>query len=264
MFAANPRKTERVPADPTLETPAEPRVDEWVEIDDVVPGHEPFAGTATVEDEVSDGDGGGTGRAWRRVLLAAGVVLGLLVGYYLVTLWQVWSTGRSDQARSVDAIVVLGAAQYDGRPSPQLAARLDHVVELWPEGLAPIVVVTGGNQPGDRFTEAESSAAYLLERDIPAPAILMENDGSTTHGSLEGVAALLGERGLDRILIVTDPYHALRSRMIAEELGLTAYVSPTGSTVVTGGESVRRHLQEAAGISVGRLIGFDRLTDLTG
>ncbi len=265
VFQTDPRKTERVPADPTLETPVEPRVDEFVEIDDVVPGDEPLAGTATVEDEVSDGEGGGrTGRAWRRVLLAAGVVLGLLVGYYLVTLWQVWSTGRSDQARSVDAIVVLGAAQYDGRPSPQLAARLDHVVELWPEGLAPIVVVTGGNQPGDRFTEAESSAVYLVERNVPESAILMENEGSTTYGSMEGVAALLDERGLDRVLIVTDPYHALRSRMIADELGLDAYVSPTGSTVVTGGESVRRHLQEAAGISVGRLIGFDRLTDLTG
>ena len=83
------------------------------------------------------------------------------LAYGLFSYWQVWSTGRSDEARPVDAIVVMGAAQYDGRPSPQLAARLDHALELWPEGLAPMVVVTGGNQPGDRFTEADASAAYL-------------------------------------------------------------------------------------------------------
>ena len=71
----------------------------------------------------------------------------------------------------------MGAAQYDGEPSPQLAARLDHVVELWPQGLAPLVVVTGGNRPGDRFTEAEASAAYLIERGVPADAIVLEDAG---------------------------------------------------------------------------------------
>ena len=94
-------------------------------------------------------------------------VVVVVVGYFSVSYYQVWSTGRSDQARAVDAIVVMGAAQYDGEPSPQLAARLDHVAELWPRGLAPLVVVTGGNRPGDRFTEAEASAAYLVERGVP-------------------------------------------------------------------------------------------------
>lgn len=191
----------------------------------------------------------------RAVLLLAVVVL----GYYLVTLYQVWSTGRSDQARPVDAIVVLGAAQYDGRPSPQLAARLDHVIELWPQGVAPLVVVTGGKQPADRFTEAEASAAYLFERGVPVDAILQENEGRSTGESLEGVAEQLRERGLDTVLLVTDPYHALRSRLIAEDAGLTAYVSPTRSSVVTGGRSVLRHLQEAAGVAIGRLVGFDHL-----
>src|SRR5690606_38731554 len=81
------------------------------------------------------------------------IVVGALTVYYLVNLVVVVQAGRDDEAVSVDAIVVLGAAQYDGRPSPQLAARLDHVVTLWNEGLAPHVVVTGGKQPGDRFTE---------------------------------------------------------------------------------------------------------------
>ena len=106
------------------------------------------------------------------------------VGYFAVSLFQVWSTGRTDQARPVDAIVVMGAAQYDGVPSPQLAARLDHVVELWPQGLAPLVVATGGNRPGDRFTEAQASAAYLTDRGVPADAILLEDQGTSSYESL--------------------------------------------------------------------------------
>ena len=198
-------------------------------------------------------------RAFRRAVLAGALVLVAVLGYYLVSLFQVWSTGRDDQARPVDAIVVMGAAQYDGEPSPQLAARLDHVVELWPQGIAPLVVVTGGNQPGDRFTEAEASARYLVERGVPEDAVVLENEGGNSYESLEGVAGLLGDRGLSDVVIVTDPYHSLRSRLIAEELGLDAYVSPTPSSVVTGGESLVRHFQEAAGVSVGRLVGFDRL-----
>ena len=206
-----------------------------------------------------DEDGSRRRRNVRRAVRAGVLVLIVVLGYYLVSLYQVWSTGRGDQARPVDAIVVMGAAQYDGEPSPQLAARLDHAVELWPQGIAPLVVVTGGNQPGDRFTEAEASARYLVERGVPEDAIVLENEGGNSYESLDGVARQLGERGLSDVLIVTDPYHSLRSRLIAEDLGLTAYVSPTPSSVVTGGESLVRHFQEAAGVSVGRLVGFDRL-----
>ena len=202
--------------------------------------------------------------AWRIIAVSVAVLVALLLGYYLITLWQVWSTGRSEQARPVDAIVVMGAAQYDGRPSPQLAARLDHVVEIWPDDNAPLVVVTGGNQPGDRFTEAQASATYLTERGIPESVILLENDGSDTIDSLDRVAAMLDERGLDTVLIVTDPYHALRSRMVAEEHGLTAYVSPTETSVVTGANSLSRHLKEAAVISVARVVGFGWLSGLIG
>jgi len=195
----------------------------------------------------------------RRTLLVTLFVVLVLLGYYVVSLLQVWSTGKSDQGRPVDAIVVLGAAQYDGKPSPQLAARLDHVAELWPRELAPVVVTTGGGRPGDRFTEAQASASYLAERGVPESAILLENAGSTTFESMENVAAELEQRGLDRVLIVTDPYHALRSRLIAEEAGLEAYVSPTTTSVVTGGTALKRELREAGGVMLGRVIGFDRL-----
>jgi uncharacterized SAM-binding protein YcdF (DUF218 family) len=201
-------------------------------------------------------------RLGRRVLQVAGVVLVGLVAYGLFSYWQVWSTGRSDQARAVDAIVVMGAAQYDGRPSPQLAARLDHALELWPEDLAPLLIVTGGNQPGDRFTEADASKMYLVDRGVPIEAIVLEGEGTTTYESLRNISdEVAGE--VDSVLIVTDPYHALRSRLIADSLGFDAYVSPTSSSVVSGAKEIRREIAEAVGVAVGRIIGFDRLSGLT-
>ena len=227
------------------------------------------AAAGAVRSGISDADPVPTGRVgnrWfrvrRRILAACAIAVVLGLGYYLVSLAQVWTTGKADDDGPVDAIVVMGAAQYDGRPSPQLAARLDHVVELWPQGIAPLVVVTGGNIPGDRFTEAEASATYLVERGVPEEALLLENDGSNSYESLEARRRPARGRGLDEVLIVTDPYHALRSRLIAEEVGLDASVSSTDSSVVTGGESLRRHLQEAGGVAVGRIIGFERLTSL--
>lgn len=201
-------------------------------------------------------------RAGRRILQAGLVLLLIAVGYYAVSFWQVWSTGRSDEARAVDAIVVMGAAQYDGRPSPQLAARLDHAVSLWNDGLAPVVIVTGGNQEGDRFTEASTSAAYLVERGVPSSAIVQEDAGSTTHDSLDRARTLVDE-SVQTVLVVTDPYHALRSKLTAEEVGFTAYVSPAPDSVVVGGTELRRELAEAAGVAVGRIIGFERLSGLT-
>ena len=198
----------------------------------------------------------------RRILQVSLALLLIAVGYYLVSFWQVWSSGRSDESRSVDAIVVMGAAQYDGRPSPQLAARLDHAVDLWNEGIAPVVVVTGGNQEGDRFTEAAASAAYLVDRGVPSSAIVREDAGSTTHDSLERAQALVGDT-VDSVMVVTDPYHALRSRLTAEEVGFTAYTSPAPDSVVGGATELRRQLAEAAGVAVGRIIGFERLSGLT-
>lgn len=194
--------------------------------------------------------------------LAAALVIG--IGYFAVTLWQVHAAGRSDQQRPVDALVVMGAAQYNGRPSPQLQARLDHVVTLWERGVAPVVVVTGGKLPGDAFTEAEASATYLIDHGVPERAILRENEAHNTYDSFVGVAALLRERGLSSVLIVSDPFHLLRSRLIAEEVGLTAFTSPTPTTVVRGRNGWVRELKEAAGVSVGRIIGFGRLSSLAG
>lgn len=203
--------------------------------------------------------------SWKKWLLVvcAGFV-GLCLLYYVVTLMQVVRAGRQTDPSPAEAIVVLGAAQYDGRPSPQLAARLDHALELYNDGVAPVVMVTGGNQPGDRFTEAEASANYLVDRGVPEAAIMHEDGGHTTYESLDAAADQLLDAGLDEVVLVTDPYHSLRSRLIADEVGLDAALSPTPTSVVTGWTSFRRELEEAGGVAVGRIIGFDRLSDLTG
>lgn len=211
----------------------------------------------------------GSSRLWirrrlGRIVMAMAAVVVLSALYFTVSLLQVWYVGGIDSTKRVDAIVVMGAAQYDGRPSPQLAARLDHVVELWPTGIARTVVVTGGNMPGDRFTEAEASGRYLIERGIPESALVYEDEGRNSYESLAAVSEILSERGVNRVLVVTDPYHALRSRMIAEEVGLTASVSSTDTSVVTGTESLVRHVEEAGGVAIGRIIGFERLTAIVG
>jgi uncharacterized SAM-binding protein YcdF (DUF218 family) len=201
-----------------------------------------------------------------RFVRVVGLFLIISMIYGCANLAQVWWVGRSDQARAVDAIVVLGVAQYDGRPSPQLQARLDHALALLLEGASPLVITTGGNQPGDRFTEAEASANYLIQGlgiDYQATEILQENSGSTTRESLIGVRDIMQSRGLHSVLIVTDPYHSLRSRLIAQDLGLVAYVSPTRTSPLRGASAVSRHVREALGVAVAHLIGLANLERLT-
>jgi uncharacterized SAM-binding protein YcdF (DUF218 family) len=201
---------------------------------------------------------------WRRVFGCIAVFLSLVVAYFAISLFQVWSTGRSHHGGQVDAIVVMGAAQYDGRPSPQLQARLDHVVELWNEGVAPTIIVTGGNQPGDRFTEAESSTNYLVKNGVPESVIIGEDTGRSSWESLQLVADLARDRGIGTIVLVSDPYHSLRIRLMAEELGFRAYTSSTTTSPVHDWNNLKRHLEEAAGVGLGRILGFDRVESLVG
>lgn len=186
-----------------------------------------------------------------------------MVLYFMVTFVQVWNTGRDDSfletRRNVDAIVVLGAAQYDGRPSPQLRARLDHVVTLWNLPVAPVVVVTGGKQTGDRFTEAEASRDYLVSQGLPAEAIVIESRGESTYQSLETVRDQARENQWQRVVLVSDPYHLKRAQLVAAELGMAAEVSATRDGVVSGSGALRRNVREALGIMVGRITGFRQL-----
>jgi uncharacterized SAM-binding protein YcdF (DUF218 family) len=200
-------------------------------------------------------------RAVRTALALALVATVVFALAFAVTMYQVWSTGRGDERRAVDAIVVLGAAQYDGRPSPQFTARLDHVIGLWGEDLAPVVVVSGGKQPADRFTEAEAARNYLQSRGVPAAAILDESLGRSTVESLRGVRDVLADvvDGDADVLLVSDPYHMLRAALSAREMGMTVHVSATRTGVTRGVDAGRRNAREALGIMVGRIVGFERL-----
>ena len=195
---------------------------------------------------------------------AAFSLLVVVVGCLLVNLAQVWWSGAHDSSRSADVIVVLGAAQYDGRPSPQLEARLDHVVDLWSAGVADHIIVTGGNRPGDRFTEASTSAAYLEDKGIDATSILMEDAGTNTFDSLNTVSKMMEASDFKIAIVVTDPFHELRCVLTLRQLGVTAYPSATKSSPVQGWTALAKHLKETLGVSLGRIVGFRRLLSITG
>jgi uncharacterized SAM-binding protein YcdF (DUF218 family) len=152
------------------------------------------------------------------------IALCLLTGY---ATFRIWQQGMHDEQRPAGAIVVLGAAQFNGTPSPVYAARLDHAVALYLHGVAPYFVVTGGKAEGDRTTEAAAGRAYALARGVPDDHILVEEVGRTTLDSLDRVAAILTARGIRDAVFVSDPTHMLRVLRIADDLGLTAWGSPT-------------------------------------
>ena len=197
---------------------------------------------------------------WPRVLRRTLVIAVLLpVLYFGVTFLQVWHTSRQDGARPAQAVIVLGAAQFDGRPSAVLRARLDHAADLYRRKIAPIMVVTGGKATGDRFTEAQSGANYLHTKGVPDDAILREATGRTSWQSLAASARFLGERGISDVVLVSDPFHAARIRGIAGELGLDAATSPTRTSPIKGLAEFRHLITETAQVGVGRVIGFRRL-----
>jgi uncharacterized SAM-binding protein YcdF (DUF218 family) len=177
------------------------------------------------------------------VPVAAILLLGSLVG---AIYWQ----SRTDQTRPVEAIVVLGAAQYDGRPTPVLKARLDQALAAYEAGIAPLIVVTGGRQEGDRFTEAEASRNYLVDHGVPERAILLENNGRSSWQSMQGAGEILAGRGIERILIVSDGFHLFRLKLMARDLGFTAFGTPAADSPIQRGS--RREfdfvVREAGGV----------------
>jgi uncharacterized SAM-binding protein YcdF (DUF218 family) len=159
-----------------------------------------------------------------RVLL---VLLVLLVAWVGSVAFRVWYVARQDDRSPTDAIVVLGASQYDGRPSPVFAGRLDHVVRLYEEGVAPTVVTVGSNMPGDRFTEAGSAKEYLIDAGVPAEDVVALPVGRDTWSSVQAMGKYADREGWESVTIVSDPWHEFRTREMTESLGLAATTSPT-------------------------------------
>jgi uncharacterized SAM-binding protein YcdF (DUF218 family) len=194
----------------------------------------------------------------RRMLFRAIVLLvALFLGYVGVTFVQVWVASRHDGAQAADAVVVLGAAQYDGRPSPVLEGRLDHALELYENELVGKIVVTGGKQEGDRFSEAYAGSTYLRGKGVPDDDLLLEVQGRNTWESLAAATRILKDEGMDTAVLVTDGYHALRVAAIADELGIEASVSPSRR-----GGTIRQLTEETGAVAIGRIVGFRRLVNL--
>lgn len=179
-----------------------------------------------------------------------GLVLFAAGGVYTVALAAVLITSQHDQRRPVDAIVVLGAAQYNGRPSPVLRARLDHAIELYREGYAPMILVTGGVGRGDTTSEALAGQRYLVAHEVPQEAVVVQPVGRSTRTSMTAVGEWLGERGLRRVLLVSDPFHMFRLRLEARRTRLEAYTSPTESSPISANPVVELRYLFAEGLKV--------------
>jgi uncharacterized SAM-binding protein YcdF (DUF218 family) len=192
-------------------------------------------------------------RGWAVRLVVGALVIGVLV--VIGTAFRVWQVARVDDRRPVDAVVVLGAAQYDGTPSSIFAYRLRHAEALYERGLAPVIVTTGGSRAGDAFTEAEAGRRYLLERGVPASAVVAIGEGADTLGSQRAVADRAQEAGWNSAIVVSDPRHALRARTMARDNGLEAWTSPTrsGPIVQTRETQARYILRETAALLFYRL-----------
>jgi uncharacterized SAM-binding protein YcdF (DUF218 family) len=159
----------------------------------------------------------------RRFLLR---LAGVAVVLWLASVGAVLTWGVQDDAQKADAIIVLGAAQYRGKPSPVLRARLDHAVALWHRGLAPLMVLTGGTAEGDTASEAAVSRAYVISLGIPDSALLLENEGRTSSQSLRAAADLLRARRLGTAVVVSDPFHMLRLEILGRRYGINPFTSP--------------------------------------
>lgn len=180
-----------------------------------------------------------------RIFLGGAVLYGATVAYVR------WLAGQ-DQRRRVDAIVVLGAAHYNGRPSRVLRARLDHAADLFEAGLAPVIVVTGGMAEGDRVSEATVSQQYLKGRKVPPTAIVVRPDGRNSHESIISAAEWLEDHEMRSVLLVSDPFHMARLMAEAGAHDLDPFVSPTRTSPISTrrGEELLRTASEALKLPV--------------
>lgn len=163
----------------------------------------------------------------------------LLLASWVISMILVERAGRRDEAQAADAIVVLGAAQYVGRPSPVLRARVDHAVSLWKRGLAPTLILTGGTGVGDTTSEAAVARKYAMSKGVPDHAIVIEQHGRTTSESMQAVARIMDDRERSTVILVSDPFHMLRLSILARRFGLVPYTSPTRTSPITSNREER-------------------------
>ena len=171
-------------------------------------------------------------------VLAVGLLIALAaIAASGVVVWRAAHHDDASQIDHADAIVVLGAAQYNGTPSPLFQGRLDHAYLLWQQGRADLIVTVGSNQPGDTSTEAQAGKDYLVGKGVPASAIVALPVGHSTYESLQAVARELHGRSLTSAFLVSDPWHNARIKAMADDLGLNGYASATWTSADHSEES---------------------------
>lgn len=195
---------------------------------------------------------------FRLILKIAAVAAAVLVTYFAVTLVQVWLTSRHYDPHQAGAILVMGAAQYDGVPSPDLQARLNEALKLYQQGDARLIMLTGSKEPGDEYTESQSGAMYLEKAGVPRSAIL-EVGGDNSFDNIADAAPELRARGITNVLMTTDPFHEDRSMAIASQQGLAPSPTPTQTSPISGWSSMPYFVKEAIGVGLGRIIGYSHL-----
>ena len=181
--------------------------------------------------------------------------------YIGVTAWQVWRTGQQYAPQAAGAIVVMGAAQYNGVPSPDLRARLQQAALLWHQHYSSTIMVTGSKEPGDAYTEAQAGERYLRLVGVPEADILQAG-GRNSWQNLDDASQVLIPRGDTEVLIVTDKFHVARSMAIASSVGLTPHPTPAQHSPINGLAAVPYYAKETMGVAIGRIIGFDNLDSI--
>ena len=199
-------------------------------------------------------------RSVARIASALAVSLFLYIVVVAVSYRTSWS---HDAKGSADVIIVMGAAQYDGVPSNLLEMRLQQGLDLWKEGRAKLIALTGGKQTGDRFTEAAAGRRWLTDRGVPANAIVSEDVGRSTWQSLSQLDPVLQERSVETAIVVSSYWHVQRAELILYQLGYGASTSPVPQSSKSLSWTTKA-LKELLGISFGRLMGFDTLYSITG
>ena len=197
------------------------------------------------------------------LVLTLGVCIALIAYVAIAAVSLTWA-GTHQYTKSVDAIVVMGAAQYDGVPSPLLASRLQQALDLWKEKQAPVIAVTGGKRAGDRFTEGDTSRRWLTDRGVPAADIIVESAGHSTWESIENLTPLLTVANVQSVVVVSSSWHVQRAALSLEELGFRAHSSASPDGVLSRSSEKSKLFREIAGVSLGRIIGFGTLFDITG
>ena len=194
----------------------------------------------------------------RPYLRVTAAIIGVVLIAWVVSMAMVDRAGRCDEAQEADAIVVLGAAQYVGRPSPVLRARVDHAVSLWKRGLAPTLILTGGTGVGDTTSEAAVARKYAMSRGVPDRAIVLEIKGRTTSESMRAVARIMDDRERKSVILVSDPFHMLRLSILARRFGLEPYTSPTRTSPITPNREERWKYMVSESVKVPLAYIFER------